>query len=267
MNFFLDVDGTLLPLGSKSVPESGVRAIREARAEGHRVFLATGRSRVEVTPELYSVGFDGGVFAAGCSIVVDGKEIYHHLLSDEDKAFLTRYCGEMGMDIIYQADNGTWASAKAMEHWHELLTRYLGTDVPITGLRVADELPEGTPLTKILYITWDHTLSEVRNDLSPRFTVISNTLGIPEDLMGEVGPGGITKATGIQRVIDYLGEDLSQVCAIGDGANDIGMITFAHTGVAMGNALDEVKAVADYIAPDVSDDGLAAAIRHVLGKS
>lgn len=266
VNFFLDVDGTLLPFGSKSVPESGVKAIREARAEGHRVFFATGRSRLEITESLYSVGFDGGVFAAGASIIVNGKEVYHQVLPEEDKDFLLGYFAKEGMDLLVQSDNGTWVNRKALEHWDRLLVRYLGSSVAVDNLRLSEELPPGTTVNKLLYMTDRGSIREVRNALCPRFIVIPNTLGIPEDLMGEVSAAGITKATGIQRVIDYLGEDLSTVCAIGDGSNDLEMIQFARIGVAMGNALPEVKAAADYIAPDVDDDGLAAAFRHVLGK-
>ena len=266
MNFFLDVDGTLLPFGCRHVPESGVKAIREARAEGHRVFFATGRSDKEITDELYSVGFDGGVFAAGGLIIVDGKEIYHYVLPEEDKEFLLGYCRDHNMDLLVQSDNGTWATPKAMRHWHDMLLRFLGADVSVDGLRVADELPPGTTVNKILYITDEGTLEDVRRDLCPRFIVIANTLGIPGDLMGEVSPAGITKATGIRRVIDYLGDGPESVCAIGDGSNDLEMIETSYLGIAMGNAMEEVKAVAGYVAPDVDKDGLAAAFRHALGK-
>ena len=60
ISFFFDIDGTLLPFG-KSVPESAVKALQKVKADGHRIFLATGRSPVEVIPEIYELGFRDGV--------------------------------------------------------------------------------------------------------------------------------------------------------------------------------------------------------------
>jgi hypothetical protein len=71
--------------------------------------------------------------------------------------------------------------------------------------------------------------------------------------------------------VQYLAEELlglqaANVMAIGDNFNDVEMITYAGVGVAMGNAPDGVKATANWVAPDVEEDGVAAAIEQfVLG--
>ena len=61
---FLDIDGTLLPPGEMSAPASAVEAIRQARANGHKVFLCTGRN-LRMTQPLFAYGFDGFVCYAG----------------------------------------------------------------------------------------------------------------------------------------------------------------------------------------------------------
>jgi hypothetical protein len=71
------------------------------------------------------------------------------------------------------------------------------------------------------------------------------------------------------EAVRYLAEDLlgigaNNVMAIGDNFNDLEAIEYAGTGVAMGNAPDEVKAVAQWVAPDVEQDGAAAAIEEFL---
>ena len=55
---FLDVDGTLVDYENR-LPSSAVKAIRQARSNGHRVYICTGRSRAEVYPELWDIGLDG----------------------------------------------------------------------------------------------------------------------------------------------------------------------------------------------------------------
>lgn len=62
---FLDIDGTLLPPGEMIVPESAVDAIHRARANGHKVFLCTGRN-LRMTQPLFHYGFDGFVCSAAC---------------------------------------------------------------------------------------------------------------------------------------------------------------------------------------------------------
>ena len=69
---FLDIDGTLLPPGEMTVPASAVEAIRQVRANGHKVFLCTGRN-LRMTKPLLAYGFDGFVCSAGGYVGCDGK--------------------------------------------------------------------------------------------------------------------------------------------------------------------------------------------------
>ena len=77
-------------------------------------------------------------------------------------------------------------------------------------------------------------------------------------------PAGVTKWSAIHRLAQGWGIDDEAICAVGDDVNDIPMIRAAGLGVAMGNALDEVKAIADYVTLDVEHSGLAAAIERFL---
>ena len=72
LNFFFDVDGTLLPFG-KGLPESALKAILDAKIKGHRVFVSTGRSPSEMDKALSPIPFDGGVYSAGCLVIAEGK--------------------------------------------------------------------------------------------------------------------------------------------------------------------------------------------------
>ena len=65
-----------------------------------------------------------------------------------------------------------------------------------------------------------------------------------------------------QQIADRLGIDISETMAFGDGGNDESMLRAAGVGVAMGNALDSVKAHADYVTTDVDNDGVWNALKH-----
>ena len=73
---------------------------------------------------------------------------------------------------------------------------------------------------------------------------------------GEITCKGETKATGIQRFVDYIGADISDTIGIGDGLNDVDMLSKTSIAVAMGNARKVTKAIADYVTDDVDKDGL-----------
>ena len=64
------------------------------------------------------------------------------------------------------------------------------------------------------------------------------------------------------HMLDYFGMDVSETMSFGDGGNDIPMLQYAHIGVAMGNATDNVKEIADYVTTSVDEDGIANALKH-----
>ena len=82
--------------------------------------------------------------------------------------------------------------------------------------------------------------------------------------MCEVAPAGVTKWSAVLRLAAEWQIDEASICAVGDDVNDLLMIQAAGLGVAMGNAIPEVKAAADRIAPSQDDDGLVQVVEWLL---
>jgi hydroxymethylpyrimidine pyrophosphatase-like HAD family hydrolase len=82
--------------------------------------------------------------------------------------------------------------------------------------------------------------------------------------MCEICPAGVSKWSGIQRLARGWGINDDEICAVGDDVNDIPMIRSAAVGIAMGNALEEVKAAADIVAPTHDQDGLVQVVDWLL---
>lgn len=79
----------------------------------------------------------------------------------------------------------------------------------------------------------------------------------------ELSPKGIDKGVGVARALAYLGrEGNARTFGFDDSGNDLGMLAAVETAVAMGNAMPEVKAVADYVTDDVAHDGAVTAMQH-----
>lgn len=81
-------------------------------------------------------------------------------------------------------------------------------------------------------------------------------------LFTDVVPKGSNKSIGIDKLLESYGITIQETMAFGDGGNDVEMLKHAGTGVAMGNAADEVKQIADYVTDGVDDDGIYNALKH-----
>lgn len=80
---FLDVDGTLTDYEG-NIPESAIRAIQQARRNGHKVFTVTGRSKAEMYEDILAIGFDGYIGGNGSYVELDNQVLFEQVLSKTD---------------------------------------------------------------------------------------------------------------------------------------------------------------------------------------
>lgn len=263
LNFFFDVDGTLLPFG-KGLPESALEAIIDAKNKGHRIFVSTGRSPSEMDKALSPIPFDGGVYSAGCLVMTDGKVISERRYSEEQVEEVLSYLKGNGHLAMVQTSNGTYMPSAAYEFFKESLIKNNGISIKIPGLIVSDDIPKGMDVKKILVLSPEGRVDEVRRDLGDRYNVVDNTVGINQSDMAEICLMGVDKGSGIKTILSYYGEDRESSVGVGDGANDIEMIEYSGLGIAMGNADSSLKEKADWITTDVTKDGVKNAIEYAI---
>lgn len=263
---FLDVDGTIAPLDAP-IPQSAIDAIRMARQNGHKVLLCTGRSRAEMQPKVMSIGFDGMVGAAGAFVDIDGKNIFFAKLQDEWITEIIDYFDKKQIYGFFQCPAMTYARQSSLEAFaamvHASVKSVHDDGMVIPGIVAKEDLYECRDVTKVFFLSETTSVEEVRRHFSDRFMVINNTIGLPKEKSGELSQAGITKATGIEVVLKYYGCDRADSIAIGDGYNDLEMIEYAGTGIAMGNGVDSLKQLAGYVTADIHDDGLHQAFKHM----
>ena len=264
LNFFFDVDGTLLPFG-KGLPESALKAILDAKAKGHRIFVSTGRSPLEMDPRLSPIPFDGGVYAGGCTVIYQGKTVYRRRCTEEERETLLSYLEKEGILSLIQCDEGTYASAESFEYFKELLIKANGNVIDVPGLVITDHLPVTAEISKIVCVSPSGEVDKIRKDLEGPFHVIDNTLGIDNAIMCEICLPYSDKGSGIRNLMAYLKEDMKTAVGVGDGANDVEMIEYCGLGIAMGNASECAKEAADYVTTSVESDGIKNAIDYALG--
>ncbi|HEM3471623.1 TPA: Cof-type HAD-IIB family hydrolase [Streptococcus suis] len=264
---FLDVDGTLVDYHNR-IPESAIRAIRQARENGHLVYVCTGRSRAEMQPELWEIGLDGMIGGNGSYVEHQGQVIMHQLLSEEDSRAIVDWLHERGLEFYLESNNGLFASENFRERARETLRIYSmnkGKTAEEVANQEVDDLMYGMIFDGQLYRDDLNKVSFVLDSYQDHLdskaafpNLVANTWGGRGEsaLFGDLGVKDIDKAHAISVLLDHLGASQADTIAFGDAKIDIPMLDYCAIGVAMGNGGAEILAMADMVTDDVEHDGL-----------
>ena len=259
---FFDIDGTLVNKEGQ-LPDSARKALDQARAKGHKLFLCTGRNEVQIYSFLKDYGFDGVVSAAGAMVSCEGKEIYHNFIGEEPLNRCIDFFA--GRPVIFglQAASGNYMDKKSYQIFEDVAEKYHLDERVLkavtNGMEIVDSLRGHRDVEKMFYFECPESVEQVQQALGEELLVLEGSLPIPGSVSGagEITKRGVKKATGMEHAIRYFGIGQEDTVAFGDGANDIDMLEYAAVGVAMGNAKDAVKAAADLVTDDIDADGLA----------
>ena len=267
---FIDVDGTLVDYHNR-LPESAVTAIRAARAAGHRVYLCTGRSRAEMPEMLWQIGVDGMVGGNGSYVEDAGQVVWHQTLTGQECRAIVDWLHGRGLEFYLETNAGLFASEdfeRAAMPVMALYSARKGQPAPTTASAGFHGMVFGAGLhrddvNKVSYILASYADHLAATEAFPGLQ--HGTWGgrDAEALFGDIGPSGITKAHAVDALLDHLQADRADTIAFGDASVDIPMFQACAVGVAMGNASDDLKALATLVTGDVEADGLADAFRDL----
>ena len=266
---FLDIDGTFTPPGTNIPPQSAVQAVQNARRNGHRVFLCTGRNPAMTAP-LCRYGFDGAVNCAGGYVTCGGNVIYDRPmtnaeLADVRDAMMTGsgvFCimeakdasfGDQRVDNLLKKIPGPLGSELA--RWRRALEEDHGV--------IAMSDYDGRPVYKVSFMCLrKRQLRRAQKLLQDRFEFCLQNfvLGI---VNGELINRAFSKGDGLKRICACLGVDTADTIAFGDSLNDLSLLEAAGTGVCMGNGNKALKKHADIVCGNVTEDGLARAFAEL----
>ena len=241
---FFDIDRTLTAGGYQKsyVPESARYALDKLREDGHFLSLATGRSHAMAQDYMRELGFDNMVSDGGYGVTIGGELLGITPLPKDKMVKLVRECQEKGYAWGIQTDNSVFRTVPD-GRFQEL------TNDPFMKSRIVPGLdPADYPELYKAYIVCTQEQErqiEALKDL-PHYRFFDEYLFVEP----------MAKAVGIRKVMDYFGADYSDAIVFGDSVNDLSMFVDDWTKVAMGNAIEELKAKADIVTTDVEDDGI-----------
>lgn len=256
----LDVDGTLLQwIEGQGQTREAVRgdvyaAVRRARQAGAHVVLASGRSPHGMIPIAHLLDLhDAGdpplwVVASNGAVVFryPPLEVVHEVTFDARPA-VTAVLEQRPQALVAVEERGVGYRVNRLFPLGELSGEIIVTDL--------DRLIDGE-VSRVIIRDPDATAED--------FVELTRTLGLhgTDYVVGwtawlDLSPMGVSKASGLDYVVAELGLTSADVLAVGDGRNDIEMLRWAGRGVAMGQAVEEVRAAADHVTASVADDGVA----------
>ena len=269
----LDIDGTLFgaPHGSGVVEETIAPAVRDAvdrvLAAGSHVVLATGRSTFGITRVLDLLGLPRGSGDRALAVASNGSVTFGY---DPGRTPPV----ELLSTVTFDASEVVGRLLEHAPHVH-VAVEEIGV-----GYRVNKPFPEGEitgqftfqsveelvaePVTRVIIRDPDGTEQDFAR-LVERVGLHGTTYFIGWTAWLDLAPTDVSKASGLASVCDRLGVEARDVLAIGDGRNDVEMLQWAGRGVAMGQAVAEVRAAADAVTATVSDDGVAVELARWFG--
>lgn len=249
---FFDIDGTLVSFNTHQIPESTIQALRQASLLGVKIIISTGRP-LQLINNLGPISnlIDGYITTNGAYCFVGDKTVSSNPIPKDEVDRFISFADEYGFPVIIVGkDNIAVYNEKPIVD--EIFKKMLKVDYSFKNRRLNDG-EEVFQITPFISVELENKImSKLPGSFSARWY----------HAFTDVTAIGIDKGSALLKMTDFLGIDVAQTMAFGDGGNDIPILKQAGIGVAMGNADDNIKSIADYVTTSVDDDGIKNALTH-----
>ncbi|WP_105902030.1 sugar-phosphatase [Vibrio gangliei] len=260
----IDMDGTLL--NSKGeISQRNKDAIAQARAKGVHVVLASGRPLDGMLFALKELGMNSDmdyVISYNGSLVqtvANNTMIRQGILTGEDAKLLNQWANKLNVFIhAFSLKQGLISPKANLYTTHESEINGIAlTELPF------ENLADDDAILKVMMVEQEdkltHAIERIPAELHDKFTIVRSAPFFLE-FMNPTSD----KGSGVASLAEHLGIEASQVMTLGDAGNDHHMLEYAGLGVAMGNATEATKKIADYVTDTNENSGVAQAIEKFV---
>ena len=258
---FFDIDGTLLDSsrGQYTMNANTKNQIRRLQQAGDFVFLASGRPFAFLYEDLLNFGFDGFILMNGACIKLHDKAIYKQPMQKNYVDEVCRVCEKNNIEYILEGEQYVYLDKR----FHHLDDFYASLRMPRAYFNDTFSIDEITgEIYKMEFSPRDERQQAIcREFVTPDIDYMQD----PRlSFLFELYSKRNSKATAILKILDYLNIDRQNSYAFGDGKNDIEMLRAVSHSFAMGNAAEEIRAIASHVVASVNDDGVAKGIAQYI---
>lgn len=265
---FFDIDGTLVT-GHNKIPKSTKKAIKELKAKGIIPVIATGRAPLLIEEVSRELEIDSYIAMNGQLVVHEGEVIFDNPIDKGTVDRLIDKAVDQNDGIILCGEKDIFSNAiVSLAKRSSVVTLLKGVAKLIPGSiqvsffsRLIKKPPkpkdyEGKSIYQVIIETSMEEEAQYKSEFDSLHFARSNQYTV------DIITKGISKATGIEHYLNHVGADLKNTYAFGDSPNDLEMLDYVNTSIAMGNGWDNVKAISDYVTEEVKNDGIEKALKH-----
>lgn len=250
--FFFDIDNTIAIGFPRVVPESTKRTLKELQDKGHYVSIATGRMHIMAREFCEELGIHNMVTDGGNGLVIDGKVYIEPLDRDMVVSIVDEFEEKNIPWSVCLDDTRMWYTKNSV--FPDAMSKVLKikgymetTIVENMNIRDYDKIYKGFAyLTRSEEEKVDGLKNVTYTRYSDHYIIIE-----PDD-----------KSRGIKKLMEIMNLEDEDIVVFGDNTNDIKMFRPEWTSIAMGNAVDSLKEIADFVTRDADDGGIEFACRH-----
>ncbi|MFD1360191.1 Cof-type HAD-IIB family hydrolase [Lentibacillus salinarum] len=261
----LDLDGTLLT-DDKQISLHNRQTIEKAINEGHIVVIATGRPHRASIDYYHTLKLDTPMVNFNGALIhhpTDDKwDVLHNPMPVRTAHRIIEACYDLNVrNILAEVMDSVY-----MDHYDEqILDIFQATrhDSPFTIGSLKNKLQDD-PTSLLIHPKADN-INQLRSHLDDYHAELieHRKWGAPWNII-EIVKKGLNKAVGLQKIAHYYHIPTEQIIAFGDEDNDLEMIDYAGVGVAMGNAIDELKSVSKHVTDTNENDGISIFLNDYL---
>lgn len=250
-----DIDGTILSEDTGIISDSTIDAIQRAKANGHLVFINTGRTIFCLEDTIKDIGFDGYICGCGTYIEYQGQVLFYQTLDKEFAKELITDINDYNMEVLLEGRNGLYMSDRCLQ---ERTFETYKNNQKKPPFQAKSWKESNFSFDKLFIFQSDHPhFEQFQKKYSPYFEFIDRGTG-----SYEVVPTGFSKATGMQFLMDHLEIPHDHTMVFGDSNNDISMLEFAKISIAMGNCTPSLQTMVSYVTKSVDNCGIEYALKH-----
>lgn len=248
--FAFDIDGTLYN-SEKKILEHTKEALHTLQKEGHIVMIATGRSESQAAPIIKELNLDSYITCNGAEAVIENERIYESYVDQKELQQLIENHPQLECAVVTR--NHTYRLQEEMSDKAVTAMNSFGEGIP--SYRALSEIQD--PICQVLLFIEEEEAKELQKTL-PKTLRMVRWHSFAVDLL----PVQNSKATALKEVLALKNIPVDHSYAFGDGNNDYEMLQTVGTGVAMGNAVERTKAIANYVTTSNDEDGIFHALKH-----
>ncbi|HLR65802.1 Cof-type HAD-IIB family hydrolase [Virgibacillus alimentarius] len=261
----LDLDGTLLT-DKKEISSQTKQIVLKAMEEGHIVVIATGRPHRSSIPYYHTLGLNTPMVNFNGAFIHHPRDdkwgALHNPMPNRTALKIVDACYQLNVrNILAEVQDNVY-----LDQYDENLIKIFQSNQvqsPFTIGRLKRELTDD-PTSLLIHPNEKH-IQELRNHLNDFHAELieHRKWGAPLNII-EIVKKGMNKAVGLQKIAHYFNIPKERIIAFGDEDNDLEMIDYAGVGVAMGNAIDELKTIANYVTKTNEQDGIGLFLEAYL---